>query len=202
MALHERELRCHRIASCSQEMGLVTKPATETVVKRYKALLRMSSSQSPQTPKDIARKLASELHSLLDFDSFEVLVYKQDTSELLWRCMDIDQTSWLDAWAEETPAWWTTRTSGRRRNALSLVSGRRLGVRTWQRLQFRHYALRMKSSPDRHFECDTAAESANRQPQPAPHSLLPMEHQRWNCVDRPHYARPFALRVSTPCAAP
>ena len=91
----------------------MTKPATETVVKRYEALLRMSASQSPQTPKDIARKLASELHSLLDFDSFEVLVYKQDTSELLWRCMDIDQTSWLDAWAEETPAWWVRQNQQR-----------------------------------------------------------------------------------------
>ncbi len=84
----------------------MTKPATETVVKRYEELLRMSASQSPQTPKDMAQRLASELHSLLDFDSFEVLVYKQDTSEVLWRCMDTDQTSWLDARAEETPAWW------------------------------------------------------------------------------------------------
>ena len=87
-------------------MGNVPKPAVETVVKRYEALLRMSASQILQTPQDIALKLASELHSLLTFDFFEVLVYKQDTSQVLWRCMDLDEASWLSARMEETPAWW------------------------------------------------------------------------------------------------
>jgi formate hydrogenlyase transcriptional activator len=87
-------------------MGHVLKPATETVVKRYEALLRLSASLSPQTPKEMAQKLASELHSLLEFDFFEVFVYEQDTNEVLWRCMDTDRASWVDARMEETPAWW------------------------------------------------------------------------------------------------
>jgi formate hydrogenlyase transcriptional activator len=90
-------------------MRHVSKPTIETVVKRYEALLRMSASQAPQTPKDIAQKLASELHSLLDFDFFEVLVYAQDTDEVLWRCMDMGQRPWLDTRMGETPAWWVHR---------------------------------------------------------------------------------------------
>jgi formate hydrogenlyase transcriptional activator len=81
-------------------------PAIETVVKRYEALLRLSASLTPQTPKEMAQKLASELHSLFDFDFFEVLVYEQNTAEVLWRCMDMDQSSWVNARMEETPAWW------------------------------------------------------------------------------------------------
>jgi GAF domain-containing protein len=87
-------------------MDNVPVPAVETVVKRYEALLRMSASQTLQTPQDIAQKLANELHSLLDFDFFEVLVFGQNTCEVLWRCMDMDQRPWLDARMEETPAWW------------------------------------------------------------------------------------------------
>jgi len=87
-------------------MRHVSKPTIETVVKRYETLLRMSASQTLQTPQDIARELANELHSLLDFDFFEVLVYEQDSREVLWRCMDMGQRPWLDARMEETPAWW------------------------------------------------------------------------------------------------
>jgi len=87
-------------------MSHVLKPAIETMVKRYEALLRMSASQILQTPQDIAQKLANELHSLLDFDFFDVLVFEQNTCEVLWRCMDMDQRSWLAERMEETPAWW------------------------------------------------------------------------------------------------
>jgi hypothetical protein len=44
-------------------MDNVPAPAVETVVKRYEALLRMSASQTLQTPQDIAHKLANERHS-------------------------------------------------------------------------------------------------------------------------------------------
>jgi formate hydrogenlyase transcriptional activator len=87
-------------------MDNVPVPTVETVVKRYEALLRMSASQTLQTPQDIAQKLANELHSLLDFDFFEALVFEQNTCEVLWRCMDMDQRPWLDERMEETPAWW------------------------------------------------------------------------------------------------
>ncbi len=87
-------------------MGHVPKPPVATVVKRYEALLRMSASQTLQTPRDIAQRLANELHSLLDFDFFEVLVYEQNSSEVLWRCMDLDKRPWLDKRMEDTPAWW------------------------------------------------------------------------------------------------
>ena len=90
-------------------------PAVETVVKRYEALLRMSASQTLQTPQDIAQKLANELHSLLDFDFFEVLVFEQNTCEVLWRCMDMDQRPWLDSRMEETPAWWVHQNQQRLR---------------------------------------------------------------------------------------
>jgi formate hydrogenlyase transcriptional activator len=87
-------------------MDNVPVPTVETVVKRYEALLRMSASHALQTPQDIAQKLANELHSLLDFDFFEVLVFEENTCEVLWRCMDMDQRPWLDARMEETPPWW------------------------------------------------------------------------------------------------
>jgi hypothetical protein len=66
-------------------MDNVPVPAVETVVKHYEALLRMSASQTLQTPQDIAQKLANELHSLLDFDFFDVLVFEQNTCKVLWR---------------------------------------------------------------------------------------------------------------------
>jgi formate hydrogenlyase transcriptional activator len=102
-------------------MDQTPKPAVETMAKRYEALLRMSASQSSQTPKDMARKLASELHSLLDFDFFEALVYEQNTHEVLWRCMDMDHKSWLDARMEETPGWWVHQ------------NGQRLTIADWDR---------------------------------------------------------------------
>jgi formate hydrogenlyase transcriptional activator len=122
-------------------MDNVPVPAVETVVKRYEALLRMSASLSPQTPEDMAQKLASELHSLFDFRFFEVLVYKQDASEVLWRCADTNQSSWLDARIEETPGWWIYQNQQR----LAIVDWDRDDRFSWLRDALRTRGIEVRS---------------------------------------------------------
>jgi len=111
------------------------------MVKRYEALLRMSASQTLQTPQDIARKLANELHSLLDFDFFETLVYEQDTHEVLWRCKDMDQKSWLDERMEETPLWWVHQNQQR----LTIADWDADDRFAWLRDELREHGIEVRS---------------------------------------------------------
>jgi len=111
------------------------------MVKRYEALLRMSASQTLQTPQDIARKLANELHSLLDFDFFDTLVYEQDTHEVLWRCKDMDQKSWLDGRMEETPAWWVHQNQQR----LTIADWDTDDRFSWLRDELREHGMEVRS---------------------------------------------------------
>jgi len=94
-------------------MSSVPISASETLAKRYEALLRLSAPLASRTAEDLARNLAGELHHVLDFDFLDVLVYKEGTSELLWRVVGKDQIPAPDIPMEETPAWWVYQTQQR-----------------------------------------------------------------------------------------
>jgi formate hydrogenlyase transcriptional activator len=87
-------------------MSSVPIPASEALEKRYEALLRLSTSLPSRTPDDLARNLAGELGPVLEFDYLDVFLYKEDTSEVLWRVVGTGQTPEHDIPMEETPAWW------------------------------------------------------------------------------------------------
>lgn len=96
-ASHENALPAHNKA-----------PSTEALAKRYEALLRLSRTLSAQTPDELARMLATELRSVLDFDFLDVLVYKDDESrEVEWHTSDsgpVHLASELDL--EDSPDRW------------------------------------------------------------------------------------------------
>lgn len=87
-------------------MCSVLMPSSEVLAKRYGALLRLSASFPSRTPEDLACNLARELRSVLNFDCLDVLVYKEGSSEVLWRALGDGYTSEHDIPMEETPAWW------------------------------------------------------------------------------------------------
>jgi len=87
-------------------MGIDSKPAVTDDVRRYEALIRLSGALSSRTPDDLARDLASELRSALDFDFLDVLVYKEGTNEVLWQAVGSGQAPTLNVPVEETPTWW------------------------------------------------------------------------------------------------
>jgi formate hydrogenlyase transcriptional activator len=87
-------------------MSSVSIPASEALGKRYETLLRLSASLPSRTPDDLARNLAGELRPVLEFDYLDVFIYKQDTSEVLWRVVGAGQTPQHGIPMEETPAWW------------------------------------------------------------------------------------------------
>jgi formate hydrogenlyase transcriptional activator len=88
-------------------MNINSQPAVTDDVKRYEALIRLLGSLSSRTPEDLARNLAGELRSVLDFDFLDVLVYKDGTSEVLWQAIGTGQTrAMLNVATEEAPTWW------------------------------------------------------------------------------------------------
>jgi formate hydrogenlyase transcriptional activator len=84
----------------------VSIPAAEALGKRYDAFLRLSASLHSWTPDDVARNLAGELGPVLEFDFLDVFIYKQGTSEVLWRAAGAERTPEHGIPIEETPAWW------------------------------------------------------------------------------------------------
>ncbi len=80
-----------------------------TNAQRYEALLRISGSLASRTPADLAQSLSSELRSILDFDFLDVLVYKNGTSDILWRAVGAGETAPLKIPSEDTPTWWVYR---------------------------------------------------------------------------------------------
>ena len=57
---------------------------SETLAKRYEALLHVFLSLSSRTPDEMAHALADELRLVLDFDFLDAIVYKERTNELEW----------------------------------------------------------------------------------------------------------------------
>ena len=87
-------------------MNSVSIPASEALGKRYDAFLRLSACLHSWTPDDVARNLAGELGPVLEFDFLDVFIYKQGTSEVLWRAAGAERTPEHGIPMEETPAWW------------------------------------------------------------------------------------------------
>ena len=57
---------------------------SETLAKRYEALLHVFRSLASRTPDEIAHMLADELRLVLDFDFIDAIVYKEATNEVEW----------------------------------------------------------------------------------------------------------------------
>jgi formate hydrogenlyase transcriptional activator len=74
--------------------------------RRYEALVRVFGSLASQTPEDLARNLANELRSVLEFDFLDVLVFRDGKYEILWQVIGTGQTLALNVPMEESPTWW------------------------------------------------------------------------------------------------
>ncbi len=75
-------------------------------LKRHEALARLSKSLSSSAPEELSRNLAAFLHPLLDFDFLDLIVFKEDTSEVLWHSIGAGQLPPPDVPMEETTCWW------------------------------------------------------------------------------------------------
>jgi formate hydrogenlyase transcriptional activator len=86
---------------------MATFPITwsETLAKRYEALLHVFRSLSSRTPDEMAHALADELRLVLDFDFLDAIVYKESTNEVEWS-VGTCPVSRCDVPVEETAAWW------------------------------------------------------------------------------------------------
>jgi formate hydrogenlyase transcriptional activator len=86
---------------------MATFPITwsETLAKRYEALLRVFRSLASHTPDEMARALADELRLVLDFDFLDAIVYKEGTNEVGWS-VGTCPVSRCNVPVEETAAWW------------------------------------------------------------------------------------------------
>jgi formate hydrogenlyase transcriptional activator len=86
---------------------MATFPITwsETLPKRYEALLHVFRSLSSRTPDEMAHALADELRLVLDFDFLDAIVYKERTNEVEWS-VGTCPVSRSSVPVEETAAWW------------------------------------------------------------------------------------------------
>jgi formate hydrogenlyase transcriptional activator len=81
-------------------------PGSDTLANRYEALSRLSFSLASLTPAELSRNLAAAVRPLLDFDFLDLVVFKEGTSEVLWRSIGAGQTPTWDVPMEETMCWW------------------------------------------------------------------------------------------------
>ncbi len=79
---------------------------SKTPAKQYEALSRLSISLASLTPEELSRNLAALLSPLLDFDFLDVILFKEGTSEVLWRSVGASQLAPADTPIEETIFWW------------------------------------------------------------------------------------------------
>ena len=86
---------------------MATFPITwsETLAKRYEALLHVFRSLSSRTPDEMAHALADELRLVLDFDFLDAIVYKERTKEVEWS-VGTCPVSRSSVPVEETAGWW------------------------------------------------------------------------------------------------
>jgi formate hydrogenlyase transcriptional activator len=86
---------------------MATFPITwsETLAKRYQALLHVFRSLSSRTPDEMAHALADELRLVLDFDFLDAIVYKERTKEVEWS-VGTCPVSRSSVPVEETAGWW------------------------------------------------------------------------------------------------
>jgi formate hydrogenlyase transcriptional activator len=97
----------NRLHRRNRPRQMATFPITwsETLAKRYEALLRVFRSLASRTPDEMAHALADELRLVLDFDFLDAIVYREGTNVVEWS-VGTCPVSRCNVPVEETAAWW------------------------------------------------------------------------------------------------
>src|ERR1700678_3366219 len=97
----------NRLHRRNRRRQMATFPITwsETLAKRYGALLPVFRSLASRTPDEMAHALADELRLVLDFDFLDAIVYKEGTNIVEWS-VGTCPVSRCNVPVEETAAWW------------------------------------------------------------------------------------------------
>src|ERR1700723_2423376 len=97
----------NRLHRRNRRRQMATFPITwsETLAKRYDALLHVFRSLASRTPDEMAHALADELRLVLDFDFLDAIVYKEGTNIVEWS-VGTCPMSRSSVPVEETAAWW------------------------------------------------------------------------------------------------
>ena len=97
----------NRLHRRNRRRQMATFPITwsETLAKRYDALLHVFRSLASRTPDEMAHALADELRLVLDFDFLDAIVYKEGTNIVEWS-VGTCPVSRCNVPVEETAAWW------------------------------------------------------------------------------------------------
>jgi formate hydrogenlyase transcriptional activator len=88
------------LMSTDSQLGLGTD------ARRYEALFRISEGLSAcREPEELSRVLADQLREVIGFDYLDVLVFKENSSEVEWRMITELQIACADLPIEETVSW-------------------------------------------------------------------------------------------------
>jgi formate hydrogenlyase transcriptional activator len=80
--------------------------ALGTDAQRYGALFRISEALSAcGEPEELARVLADQLRDLIRFDHLDVLIFKENSSEIEWHGWGTEPVAFPDLPVEETSSW-------------------------------------------------------------------------------------------------
>src|SRR5882724_1157578 len=80
--------------------------ALATDAERYGALFRISEALSAcGEPEELARVLADQLRDLIRFDHLDVLIFKENSSEIEWHGWGTEPVAFPDLPVEETSSW-------------------------------------------------------------------------------------------------
>ncbi len=97
-AVFKISLPCMCLNSPSSDFG--------ACAKRFEVLSRLPGALACQKPDDLPFNLAALIRPLLDFDFLDLIVFKEDSSEVLWHSVGIGQFPPPDVPMEETTYWW------------------------------------------------------------------------------------------------
>src|SRR6202790_3544040 len=85
--------------------------AMATDAERYVAVFRIFEALSAcGEPEELARILANQLRDLISFDHLDVLIFKEDSSEIEWQGWGTEPIAFPDLPVEETSTWHVFRT--------------------------------------------------------------------------------------------
>lgn len=86
-------------------MSSNSQPVLGTDAGRYEALYRISEALSAcQEPEELSRVLADQLREIIGFDFLDVLVFKENSSQVEWRVTPQFQLC-ADVPIEQTVSW-------------------------------------------------------------------------------------------------
>jgi formate hydrogenlyase transcriptional activator len=87
-------------------MSTDLRPAIATDAQRYEMLFRISEALSAcKEPEELSRVLADQLREVVSFDHLDVLVFKENSSEVEWRVISELQIDIPDIPIKETSSW-------------------------------------------------------------------------------------------------